>query len=63
MFFKKKLCKERKITLRTLICFSHCVLGTFFVSNLVESRSVKVGGLCVVAVPVGQDHCWMMPCS
>lgn len=63
MFFKKELCKERKITSRTLICFRHCVSGTFFVSNLVESGSVKVGGLCVVAVPVGQDHCWMMPRS
>ncbi len=32
-------------------------------SNLVQTRSVKVGGLCVVAVPAGQDHCWMMPRS
>lgn len=32
-------------------------------SNLVQTRSVKVGGLCVVAVAVGQDHCWMMPCG
>lgn len=46
--------KEKKNTLR--ICF-------FFIFNLVESRSAKVGGLCVVAVPVGQDHCWMMPRS
>lgn len=39
------------------------VLGFCFFINLVESRSVKVGGLYVVAVPVGQDHCWMIPCS
>lgn len=51
---------ERRLLFGLWTLDSHHTLNEF---NLVQTRSVKVGGLYVVAVPVGQDHCWMMPRS